>query len=145
MFLERKFSQKLGGRLRFEPALSPSLDKLDRSSLPELVYDVVCNLQLILSARRGYDHTLPDFGLSASEGGSGQEARVERLQLEVPETFARYEPRFSLARLDFDVDASGETLLKATGRIDAAAGALLFQFGIISRRISALAFRPDAP
>jgi len=144
MFLERKFSRKYA-RLRFEPPLSPSLDALDRSALPELVYDVVCNLQLLLAARRGYDHTLMDFGLSASEGGSGREARVERLKLEVPETFARYERRFSLSRLDFDVDEAGETSLVATGRVDAAKGALVFRFGINDRKIAKLEFRPDAP
>lgn len=145
MFLERKFSRKLTGRLRFEPALCPSLDGLDRSALPELVYDVLCNLQLLLSARRGYDHVLGDFGLSASEGGAGREARVEKLQAEVPETFARYERRFALLRLDFDVDATGETFMKATGRIEQASGGLVFRFGIDNRRIVDLAFRPDAP
>ena len=52
MFRERKFSRMLEGRLRCEPALCPSLDALARSLLPELVYDVVCNLQLLLAAKR---------------------------------------------------------------------------------------------
>jgi hypothetical protein len=145
MFLERKFSVELGARLRFEPALCPSLEKLDRSALPELVYDVLCNLQLLLGARRGYDHVLGDFGLSASEGAAGREARVERLQAEVPETFGRYERRFQLARLDFDVDEAGDTFMKATGRIEAAQGTLVFRFGIVSHTIVDLAFRPDRP
>ena len=145
MFLERKFSRTLEGRLRCEPALCPSLDALDRSLLPELVYDVVCNLQLLLAARRGYDHVLGDFGLSAAEGGAGHEERVERMQREVPETFARYERRFQLGRLDFDVDADGQTTMKATGRIALCQGTLVFRFGIISRSIIELQFRPDAP
>lgn len=145
MFLERKFSVELGARLRFDPALCPSLERLDRSALPELVYDVVCNLQLLLAARRGYDHVLGDFGLSASDGAAGREARVEKLQEEVPETFGRYERRFQLARLDFDVDDTGDTFMKATGRIDGACGTLVFRFGIVSRSIVDLAFRPDGP
>ena len=145
MFLERKFSVELDARLRFDPALCPSLDGLDRSALPELVYDVLCNLQLLLGARRGYDHVLGDFGLSASEGATGREARVEKLQQEVPETLARYERRLSLERLDFDVDDAGDTFMKATGRIDGAQGTLVFRFGIVSRTIIGLAFRPDQP
>lgn len=145
MFLERKFSVALGPRLRFAPALCPSLERLDRSALPELVYDVLCNLQLLLGARRGYDHVLADFGLSASDGATGREARVEKLQAEVPETFARYERRFQLARLEFDVDAAGDTFMKATGRIDGAHGTLEFRFGIVSHGIIDLAFRPDPP
>jgi hypothetical protein len=145
MFLERKFSIQLDARLRFEPALCPALERLDRSALPELVYDVSCNLQLLLLARRGYDHVLGDFGLSASDGGTGHEARVETLQAEVPETFRRYERRFQLERLDFDVDPAGDTFMKATGRIDAAHGTLVFRFGIVSRTIVELAFRPDGP
>jgi hypothetical protein len=143
MFLERKFSIELAGRQRFEPPVCPGLERIDRSTLPELVCDVVCNLQLLLAARRGYDHVLGDFGLSTSDGQSGQEARVERLQSEVPETFARYERRFALLQLDFDVDDAGDAFMKASGRIAAARGNLVFRFGTVNRKIIELRFQPD--
>jgi gene 25-like lysozyme len=141
MFLERKFSIALGGRQTFEPPVCPGLQGIDRTALPELVYDVVCNLQLLLAARRHYDHVLPDFGLSTSDGQSGQEARVERLQREVPETFARYERRFALLQLDFDVDDAGDAFMKVTGRVPAAQATLVFRFGVVNRKIVELSYQ----
>jgi hypothetical protein len=143
MFLERKFSSTLGGRQRFEPPVCPGLQGIDRTELPELVYDVVCNLQLLLAARRHYDHVLPDFGLSTSDGQTGLEARVERLQREVPETFARYERRFGLQQLDFDVDDAGDAFMKVTGRVPAARATLVFRFGVVNRKIIELRYQTD--
>jgi predicted component of type VI protein secretion system len=143
MFLERKFSRKLGARLSFEPPQCQGLEHIDRSALPELVYDIVCNLQLLLAARRRYDHVLADFGLGTSDGQSGQETRVERLQQEVPETFARYERRFGVLQLDFDVADAGDAFMEVSGRVEAARGTLVFRFGVVSRKIVELTFQPD--
>ena len=54
-----------------------------------------------MSGAEVFRMVLRDFGLSASEGATGREARVEKLQAEVPETLGRYERRFQLARLEF--------------------------------------------
>lgn len=144
MFLERKFSGHPPDRTRKHPALCPQLPAADWSRLPELVYDVICNLQLLLGSRRGYAHTLPDFGLSASNGQHGLEARVEALQAELPAMLARYEPRFRLEELDVEVDDTGAPSMKLSGKLPSAPGELTFRFGIISRKILAFEYEPSA-
>ena len=114
----------------------------DWSRLPPLVYDVIGNLQLLLGARRGYSHVLPDFGLSPSNGEHGIEARVEVLQAELPGMLARYEPRFRLDEIDVDVDAVGAPEMKVSGELPDGPGALTFHFGIISRKILSFAYEP---
>jgi predicted component of type VI protein secretion system len=105
---------------------------------------VICNLQLLLASRRGYSHLLPDFGLSASNGQHGLEARVEVLQAELPALLARYEPRFRLDAIDVDVDDAGAPNLQVSGELVSAPGALTFRFGIISRKILAFEYQPAA-
>jgi hypothetical protein len=143
MFLERKFSGHHPDRTRKHPALCPQLPAADWSRLPEPVYDVICNLQLLLASRRGYSHTLPDFGLSASNGQHGLEARVEALQAELPAMMARYEPRFRLAELAVDVDDAGSPSMKLTGTLPTAPGALTFRLGIITRKILSFEYEPS--
>jgi predicted component of type VI protein secretion system len=144
MFLERKFSRQHPDRSRKDPPLCPQLPAADWSRLPELVYDVICNLQLLLGSRRGYSHVLPDFGLSASNGQHGLEARVEALQAELPPMLARYEPRFLLGEVDVEVDDAGAPSMKLSGELPSAPGALTFRFGIISRRILSFEYDPGA-
>ena len=143
MFLQRKFARNGADAASAEPALCPGLLDVDWSALPEVIHDVVCNLQLLLLARRRYDHVLSDFGLSAESGQSGHAARVECLQQEVPETFARDERRFELTELDFEVDLSGSVSMKAAGRVALAAGVLELHFGVVGRKITKLCFVPD--
>jgi predicted component of type VI protein secretion system len=143
MFLERKFSRQHPDRARKEPPLCPQLPAADWSRLPELVYDVICNVQLLLGSRRGYAHLLPDFGLSASNGQHGLEARVEALQAELPATLARYEPRFRLDEVDVEVDDAGAPSMKLSGALPSAPGTLTFRFGIISRKILSFEYAPS--
>ena len=145
MFLERKFSRQHPDRARKDPPLCPLLPAADWARLPELVYDVICNLQLLLGSRRGYAHLLPDFGLSASNGQHGLEARVEALQAELPATLARYEPRFRLDEIDVEVDDAGAPSMKLSGELPSAPGALTFRFGIISRKILSFDYEPSGP
>lgn len=145
MFLERKFSRKRTHAQASDPSLCPVLPDADWSSLPELVYDVVCNLQLLLGARRKYSHVLHDFGLSASDGEHGQEAQLERLSAELPATLARYERRFSLEELDFEVDDEGIGAMKVSGQLPALPGKLVFRFGVVSRKITSLEYTAFAP
>lgn len=142
MFLERKFSRQRTGSEGGGPSVCPVLPDADWSALPELVYDVVCNIQLLLASRRRYSHVFADFGLSPSHGGHGQEAQLERLQAELPPTLARYERRFVLEKVAFEVDDAGVGAVKVSGQIPAAAGSLTFQFGLTSRKIAALEFAP---
>lgn len=142
MFLERKFSRKRTYADAPSPALCPVLPDADWSTLPELVYDVVCNIQLLLKARRKYSHVLSDFGLSASDGEHGQEAQIQRLQAELPATLARYERRFGLDELEFEVDDEGVSAMKVSGRLAALGGRLVFRFGVTSRKISWLEYSP---
>ncbi|HTV23320.1 MAG TPA: GPW/gp25 family protein [Polyangiaceae bacterium] len=145
MFLERKFSRRDPDTSRSDPPLCPAAPAADWSRLPPLVYDVICNLQLLLGARRGYSHVLPDFGLSPSNGEHGIEARVEALQSELPGMLSRYEPRFRLGEIDVDVDEGGAPQLKVSGDLPSGPGALTFHFGIISRKILSFAYEPGAP
>jgi predicted component of type VI protein secretion system len=142
MFLERKFSRHNPDAPRKDPPLCPVLPDADWSRLPEVVYDVVCNLQLLLASRRGYSHVLPDFGLSPSNGQHGMEARVETLQAELPAMLARYEPRFRLQEADVDVDDAGSSNMKVSGELLSPPGAFSFRFGIISRKILSFEYEP---
>lgn len=142
MFLERKFSSKRSEHGACEPPLCPVLPRAEWSALPELVYDVLCNIQLLLKARRGYDHIFPDFGLTPNEGHFGYEAMVERTQIEFPQTLARYEPRFTLDDSDIEVDDDGTYFSRATGTIRGIDGRFSFRFGVLSRKIDALEFVP---
>jgi len=142
MFLERKFSRRRAQSPSEGPSVCPVLPNADWSALPELVYDVICNIQLLLASRRKYSHVLSDFGLSPSHGEQGQEAQLERLQSELPLTLARYERRFLLDKIAFEVDDAGAGLIKVSGELPAAAGTLTFRFGITSRKIIALEFGP---
>lgn len=142
MFLERKFSRRDPDLSRSDPPLCPALPAADWSSLPEVVYDVICNLQLLLAARRGYSHVFADFGLSASNGQQGLEARIEALQAELPGMLARYESRYRLDEVDVDVDDEGAPSLKLSGALPAARGLLVFRFGIISRKILSFEYTP---
>ena len=122
MFLERKFSRRDPDLSRSDPPLCPALPAADWSSLPEVVYDVICNLQLLLAARRGYSHVFADFGLSASNGQQGLDARLDEV--------------------DVDVDDEGAPSLKLSGALPAAPGLLVFRFGIISRKILSFEYTP---
>jgi predicted component of type VI protein secretion system len=144
MFLERKFSRPRPDAPHKDPPLCPALPAADWSRLPELVYDVVCNLQLLLASRRGYSHVLPDFGLSASNGQHGIEARVEVLQAQLPAMLARYEPRFRLDEVDVEVDDAGAPQMKVSGELLLAPGAFTFRFGIISRKLLSFDYEPRA-
>lgn len=141
MFLERKFSQRSGVSEINDPPLSPVLPHADWSSFPELVYDVLSNIQLLLKARRGYDHILPDYGLSPSEGRFGHEGLIERLSVELPQTLRRYEPRFTLLETDVE-ETDGKRFMRATGTIRGLAGRFSFRFGILSRKVDSLDFEP---
>jgi hypothetical protein len=140
MFLERKFSRRGAHGESRGPSVCPGLPQADWSTLPELVYDVVCNIQLLLASRRRYSHVLSDFGLSPSHGEHGQDAQLERLQAELPATLARYERRFVLEEVAFEVDDAGAGAVKVSGQIPAAAGGLTFRFGLTSRKIVSLEF-----
>lgn len=142
MFLERKFTRRRAHGQSDGPSVCPVLPDADWSSLPELVYDVICNIQLLLASRRGYAHVLSDYGLSPSHGEHGQEAQLERLQAELPLTLARYERRFLLQKIAFDVDEEDAGAIKVSGHLPAAAGSLTFRFGVTSRKIVALEFSP---
>ncbi len=142
MFLERKFSRVDPESGRARPALCPVLPAADWRCLPALAHEVMVNVQLLLKARRGYDHVFPDYGLTPPEGSTGAEAQVERIQRELPETLARYEPRFRLAELDFEVDDEGRCLLLVTGSIAALSGTFRFTFSAASRRINGLEYLP---
>lgn len=163
MFLERKFAPQAPQAQR--SALCDVLPEADWAVLPELVYDVLVNIQVLLKARRGYDHILPDYGLTASDGNTGAEAQVERLQRELPETLARYEPRFALKELDFEIEADGKSSVVVTGSILATPagvqapavgapsastprplpGSFRFCFAATSRKILTLDYFPPGP
>ena len=64
------------------------------------------------------------------------------MQSEIPGLLSRYEPRFQFDEIDVDVDDSGAPVMKVTGALPAARGALTFRFGIISRRILSFEYEP---
>src|SRR5688572_19167162 len=135
MFLERKFSRHDPESRRVQPALCPALPHTDWSRLPEVVYDVLSNLQVLLSARRHYSHVFADFGLSPSDGQHGLEARIELLKAELPQTLGRYERRFRLDEVDVDVDDVGTPHMLLRGALLTEPGSLALRFGVIDRRI----------
>ncbi len=143
MFLERHFSVREPNERTSDPPLSPVLPRADWSAFPELVYDVMSNIQLLLKARRGYNHCLPDYGLTPSEGRFGHEDLIERLNVELPRTLARYEPRFVLTETDVEEHA-GAYHLRVSGTIRTLPGEFCFRFGVLSRKIDSLEFTPDA-
>lgn len=142
MFLERKFSRHDPESRRVEPSLCPALPHADWSRLPEVVYDVLSNLQILLSARRNYSHVFADFGLSPSDGQHGLEARIEVLQSELPQTLARYERRFRLDEVDVDVDDAGTPHMLLRGVLLTQPGSLALRFGVIDRRILSFEYGP---
>lgn len=142
MFLERKFSSKCSEHGTLKPPLCPVLPRAEWSALPDVVYDVICNIQILLKARRGYDHIFPDFGLTPSEGHFGNEAMIERAQVEFPQTLARYEPRFVLEATDTETDDDGTHFLRASGTIRCVSGRFAFRFGLLNRKIDSLEFVP---
>jgi hypothetical protein len=142
MFLERKFSRADPDARNHDPALCPVLPAADWSLLPELLYDVICNIQLLLRSRRKYSHVFGDFGLTPSDGKHGREAELELLQAELPLSLARYEPRFRLDELELEVDDRGVGVLKASGELRKLGGRLIFRFGVVSRKIVSLDYVP---
>jgi hypothetical protein len=142
MFLERKFSREQSDARSHDPALCPVLPAADWSLLPELLYDVICNIQLLLKSRRKYTHVFSDFGLTPSDGKHGREAELQLLQAELPLSLARYEPRFRLDVLDFEVDDRGVGTLRATGELQKLGGTVVFRFGVVSRKIVSLDYTP---
>lgn len=142
MFLERTFSTHGPTHRTAEPPLSPVLPRADWSAFPELVYDVMSNIQLLLKARRGYDHVLPDYGLTPNEGRFSHEGLIERLNLELPQTLARYEPRFTLVETDIE-EHDGAHCMRATGSICGVPGKFSFRFSILSRKLDCLDFEPE--
>lgn len=142
MFLERNFSTYDPATRTTEPPLSPVLPRADWAAFPQLVYDVMSNIQLLLKARRGYDHVLPDYGLTASEGRFGHDDLIERLNVELPQTLARYEPRFSLVETDFEEHA-GAQYMRVSGTIRGVPGRFSLRFAILGRKIDRLDFEPE--
>ncbi len=114
MFLERKFVLDAAG----PPAQSrfgSVLPNADWSYVPPTIHDIVNNIQILLRARRGYDHIFKDFGLSPITGWHNVPEVLERLNVELPETLSRYEPRFVMAKLDLDVTDDGLKLMVLCG------------------------------
>ncbi|MGC4067270.1 MAG: GPW/gp25 family protein [Polyangiaceae bacterium] len=140
MFLERKFARR--AESRFEPRSHLVLPDTDLKLLPELVYDVVSHLQILLSARRNYAHVAADFGFSPIHGRTGLSSQVELLKTEIPRVFNRYEPRFTLAELEAEMDDDGVPFLQATGTISGLVGKLALDIAVTSRRITRVAFGP---
>jgi predicted component of type VI protein secretion system len=98
------------------------------------------NIQILLRARRRYDHLLPDYGLSAPHGKLADDNQIEVLQTQFPETLKRYEPRFNLGVLDFDVNDDGISFMTATGDLRVCPGTLRFSFTVNSRIILSVHF-----
>jgi hypothetical protein len=142
MFLERKFSRTQPDARGHDPALCPVLPAADWSLLPDLLYDVICNIQLLLKSRRKYSHVFGGFGLTPSDGKHGRESELELLQAELPLALARYEPRFRLDELEVEVDELGVGTLKASGELQRLGGILVFRFGVVSRKIVSLDYTP---
>jgi predicted component of type VI protein secretion system len=140
MFLERKFARHLGHT--FEQRRCTVLPEADWSSLPELVLDVVSHLQILLFARRNYDHVASDFGFVPIHGRMGLGSQVEQLKAEIPRVFARYERRFALAELESEMDDDGVPFLQAAGSIRGLKGTLSLNITVTTRKISQVAFGP---
>lgn len=143
VFLERKFAardEKTGG---YEPASAPVLPRQDWTALPALVYDVVSNIQLVLKARRGYHHVLPDYGLTPVEGCFSGEGLLERVLFELPTALLRYEPRFTLLSTDVETDDAGQLTVRVAGTIRGLSGSLHFTFGVVGRKILGVEFHPE--
>jgi hypothetical protein len=145
MFLERKFAHAAGAGQGFGTTTvrCSVLPSADWSAMPEPVYDVICSLQLLLKARRNYDHVVRDFGFSPSHGQTGLDGQIELLQREIPAVFGRYERRFSLQELDADVDEDGVAFMRASGRVRGTEGTLSLLFSVSDRRISEVTFAAE--
>jgi predicted component of type VI protein secretion system len=140
MFLEKKFAFR--GKSEFTPRRCVVLPAADFCLLPEVVYDVISNLQILLLARRNYDHVALDFGFFPIHGRTGLSDQLERLQKEIPDVFARYERRFTLATLEAEVDDDGLPYLLGAGSIRGQKGALSFSISIKTRKITRVEFEP---
>src|SRR5690606_344165 len=134
MFLERKFATQRRGPAP-QARHSRVLPNADWSRVPPTIHDIVSNIQILLQARRGYDHVFPDFGLSPVNGWHNVPEALERLNIELPETLARYEPRFVMHKLDFDVTDEGLNLIVVSGTVRDDGGLLHFTFEAERRRI----------
>lgn len=115
MFLERKFVT--GGGPLAQSRLGSVLPNADWSLVPPTIHDIVNNIQILLRSRRGYDHIFRDFGLSPVTGWHNVPEALERLNVELPETLCRYEPRFVMAKLELDVTDEGLKLMVLSGLI----------------------------
>lgn len=134
MFLERKFATQRRGPL-LQARRSRVLPNADWSQMPPTIHDIVANIQILLQARRGYDHVFPDFGLSPVNGWHNVPEALERLNIELPETLGRYEPRFVMQELDFDVTDEGLNLIVVSGTVKTDGSLLHFTFEAERRRI----------
>lgn len=131
MFLERKFAQHPAST-----ALSREvLPHVDWTQVPSLVYDVVSNVQRLLRARRGFDHLFPDFGITPLNGWLSSSQAVDQLNLEVPQTLRRYEPRLEVHTTDFDVSDDGTNLFIINGLLTPTERKLRIFFEVESRVI----------
>jgi predicted component of type VI protein secretion system len=143
MFLRRKFGDP-ATRNGFEDACRNVLPRADWSTIPEPICDVVNNLQVLLSARRCYDHIALDFGLSPNEGQTGLAAQIERIQRELPGIMVRYERRFDLSALEVDVDDDGASFMIIKGNVRGLSGTLCISFSLPGRKITRINYAPES-
>lgn len=140
MFLEKKFAHRV--KSEFAPRRCAVLPTADWSLLPELIYDVISHLQILLLARRNYDHVASDFGFLPIHGRTGLNAQLEQLKAEIPRVFSRYERRFALASLEAEVDDDGVPYLRGSGSIRGLKGSLHLSISVKTRKIIEVDFEP---
>jgi hypothetical protein len=140
MFLERKFARRV--ETAFEPRRCAVLPDADWGPLPEQVYDVVSHLQILLLARRNYDHIARDFGFLPIHGRTGLANQVEQLKTEIPRVFSRYERRFALTEIETEMDDDGVPFLQASGSIHGLEGRLTLYVTVTTRQIGRVEFGP---
>lgn len=87
----------------------------------DVVREVVANLDLLLSTKRGVGHLLPDFGFSQS-GHWTHEGLITHVTAELRQNVAAYEPRLQLLDVDGELSPEGRPELVLEARITGAEG-----------------------